>query len=164
MVRINSDKFETDLYSKPTDYHQFLEFNLAHPKHIKKSIVYSQELWFKRLCLSSLVFEEHLESIRYWFGKGDYPKKLVDNQFRRIVESRLEQISEHQTKHGTDVPLMDTYYPRFYDLGRIITFTYMPKNKSNRSLHQPHLCRFNQDLVKGTNLYPYHIVGICLKF
>ena len=45
-----------------------------------------------------------------------------------------------------------------------ISFTYMPKNKSNRSLHQPHLCRFNQDLVKGTNLYPYHIVGICLKF
>ena len=45
VVRINGDKFETDLYSKPTDCHQFLEFNSAHPIHIKKSFIvkgYSQ--------------------------------------------------------------------------------------------------------------------------
>ena len=35
-VRINGDKFETDLYRKPTDCHQFLEFNLARPIQIKK--------------------------------------------------------------------------------------------------------------------------------
>ena len=33
---------ETDLYCKPTDCHQFLDFNSAHPIHIKKSIVFSQ--------------------------------------------------------------------------------------------------------------------------
>ena len=91
MVRINGDKFETDLYSKPTDCHQFLEFNSAHPIHIKKSIVYSQGLRIKRLCSSSLAFEKHLDSIRSWFGKRSYPKKLVDNQPRRVVESRPEQ-------------------------------------------------------------------------
>ena len=139
MIRINSDKFETDLNSKPTDYHQFLQFDLAHPIHIKKPIVYSQELWFKRLCLSSLAFEEHLESIRYCFGKRDYPKKLVDNQFRRTVESRLEQISEHQTKHGPGAPLMDTYYPRFYDLGRIITknFIYLYAKEQVKQVFTP---------------------------
>ena len=96
VVRINGDKFETDLYSKPTDCHQFLEFNSAHPIHIKKSIVYSQGLRIKRLCSSSLTFEKHLESIRSWFGKRGYPKKFVDNQFRRVVEKRPEQLPEHQ--------------------------------------------------------------------
>ena len=77
---------------------QFLEFNSAHPTHIKKSIVYSQGLRIKRLCSSSLAFEKHLESIRSWFGKRGYPKKLVDNQLRRVVENRPEQLPEHQKK------------------------------------------------------------------
>ena len=69
VVRINGDKFETDLYSKPTDCHQFLEFNLVHPIHIKKSIVYSQGLRIKKLSSSSLAFEKHLESILLVKGK-----------------------------------------------------------------------------------------------
>ena len=52
---------------------------------IKKSIVYSQRLRIIRLYLWSLAFEKQLESIRFWFGKGGYPKKLVDNQLTRVV-------------------------------------------------------------------------------
>ena len=59
-VKVNGDKFGTDLYSKPTDCHQFPEFNSAHPIHIKKLIVYSQVLCIKRLCSSSLAFEKYL--------------------------------------------------------------------------------------------------------
>ena len=32
----------------------------------------------------------------------------------------MEQLSEHQTKRGTGVPLVVTCHPRFHDLGRII--------------------------------------------
>ena len=120
MVRINGAKFETDLYSQSTDCHQFLEFNSAHPIHIKKSIVYSQVLRIKRLCLLSLAFEKHLQSMRSWFRKRGCPGKLVDNQLRRVVENRPGQLPEHQTKHGTGVPLMVTYHLRFHDLGKII--------------------------------------------
>ena len=48
-VSINGEKIETDLYCKPTDYHQLLEFNSVHPIHIKISTVYSQGLHIKRL-------------------------------------------------------------------------------------------------------------------
>ena len=152
MVRINGDKFEIDLYSRPTDCHQFLEFNSVHPIHIKKSIVYSQGLRSKILCSSSLAFEKHLESIRSWFRKRGYPKKLVDNQLRRVVENKPKQLPKHQTKHGTGVPLVVTYHPRFHDLGKIIRkkfFIYMLNNRSNRSLHQPNFCGFDQVLVLG---------------
>ena len=77
-----------------------------HLTHIKKSVVSSQGLGIKRSCSSSLALEKHLESIRSWFGKRGYPKKLVSNQLRRIVEDRLEQLPEHQTKHGTGVPIL----------------------------------------------------------
>ena len=52
---------------------------------IKKSIVYSQRLRIIRLYLWSLAFEKELESIRFGFGKGGYPQKLVDNQLTRVV-------------------------------------------------------------------------------
>ena len=47
-VSINGEEFETDLYCKPTNCHQFLEFNSAHPIHNKKSIVYSKGLRIPR--------------------------------------------------------------------------------------------------------------------
>ena len=40
----------------------------------------------------------HLDSIRSWFGKRGYPTKLVDNQLRRVVENRPQQLPEHQKK------------------------------------------------------------------
>ena len=136
---MNGDKFETDRYSKPTDCHQFLEFNSAHPTHIKKSIVFSQGLHIKRLCSSSLAFEKHLGSIRFWFGKRGYPKKLVDNQLRKVVENRSEQLSEHQRKHGTGVPLVVTYHPRFHNLRRIIRkdFIYLYTEEQVKQVFTP---------------------------
>ena len=134
-----TDKFETDLISKPTDCHQFLEFNSAHPIHVKKSIVYSQGLHIKRLCLSSLAFEKHLESIHSWFVKCGYPRKLVDNQLRRVVENRPELLHEHQTKHGTGVLLVVTYDPQFHNLGRIIRkkFIYLYAEKQVKQFFTP---------------------------
>ena len=79
-VSIVDNKIETDLYCKPTDCHQFLHFNSAHPFHNKKSIVYSQGLHIKRLCSSPVAFEKHLESFRSWFCKRGYPQKVVDEQ------------------------------------------------------------------------------------
>ena len=38
-VWTNGDKFETDLYSKPTDCHQFPELNSAHPIYINQSFI-----------------------------------------------------------------------------------------------------------------------------
>ena len=38
-VNIGDKKVETDLFCKPTDCHQLLHFNSAHPFHNKKSIV-----------------------------------------------------------------------------------------------------------------------------
>ena len=39
-VSLIDQHFETDLYCKPTDCHQFLDFNSAHPINIKKSDLY----------------------------------------------------------------------------------------------------------------------------
>ena len=139
MVSIIGAKFETDLYSKPTDCHQFLEFNSAHPIHIKTSIIYSQGLRIKRLCSSSLAFKNTLRVCASWFAKRDYHKKLVDKPLRKVLENRLEQLSEHQAKHGTSMPLVVTYHPRFHNLGKIITknFIYLYAEEQLKQVFTP---------------------------
>ena len=100
---------ETDLYCKPTDCHQFLEFNSAHPIHRKKSIVYSQGVRIKRLYSSNVAFENHLESLKGWFPNRGYPKTLVENQLKRVTETR--QTSEQTYKRGNGVPPVPSYHP-----------------------------------------------------
>ena len=53
-------------------------------------MVYSPGLCIKMLCFFSFTFEKHLESKHSWFRKCGYSKKLLENQLRRIVESRPE--------------------------------------------------------------------------
>ena len=43
-VKLSNDKLQTSLYVKPTDRHQYLQFQSSHPKHRKRSILYSQIL------------------------------------------------------------------------------------------------------------------------
>ena len=78
-VSLIEQHLETDLYCKSTDCHQFLDFNSAHPIHIKKSIVFSQGLRIKRLCSSNVAFENHLGSLKGWFQNRGYHKTLVEN-------------------------------------------------------------------------------------
>ena len=43
-VSLRNDVIHTDLYIKPTDGHQYLQYQSLHPSHIKTSIEYSQAL------------------------------------------------------------------------------------------------------------------------
>ena len=37
-ISVNGGKFSTDVYHKPTDTHQCLNFKSCHPQHVKKAI------------------------------------------------------------------------------------------------------------------------------
>ena len=49
-VELESGKLQTDVYSKPTDTHQYLDFKSCHPAHVKKAIPYDQALRLKQVC------------------------------------------------------------------------------------------------------------------
>ena len=43
-VALTMGEFSTDVYSKPTDAHQYLNFGSFHPPHVKRGIPYGQGL------------------------------------------------------------------------------------------------------------------------
>ena len=58
--------------------------------------------------------------VRFWFGTRSYPKKLVDNQIRRVLESKSEQLFGSRTKTGIGVSFVVSCHPRFHDLTNTI--------------------------------------------
>ena len=49
-IHLDGGRIWTDLYCKPTDSHNYLHFDSAHPEHNKLSLPYSQYLRLKRIC------------------------------------------------------------------------------------------------------------------
>ena len=50
VIKDSKGYLSTDVYQKDTDTHSYLHCHSAHPKHCKKSILYSQFLRLKRIC------------------------------------------------------------------------------------------------------------------
>ena len=46
----NDGTISTDLYTKPTDTHQYLHMNSCHPNHVKQAIAFSQATRILRIC------------------------------------------------------------------------------------------------------------------
>ena len=50
MVSVKVGSIETELYTKPTDKHQYLLVSSCHPQHTKRSISFSLALRLRRIC------------------------------------------------------------------------------------------------------------------
>ena len=42
MVTVKDKRILTDVYSKPTDTYQYLQYGSCHPRHVKQGITYGQ--------------------------------------------------------------------------------------------------------------------------
>ena len=66
---INNDGvIETDLYTKPTDKHQYLFHTSCPPKRCKKSIPYAQALRLRRICSTAAAFEQRAADLTKFLG------------------------------------------------------------------------------------------------
>jgi hypothetical protein len=64
----------TDVYSKPTDTHQYLDFRSFHPKHVKQAILYGLALRLSRICSSEGKFDPQIEEFKGYLHKRGFEK------------------------------------------------------------------------------------------
>ena len=73
-VRVNHGEFITNLYCKPTDSHQYLDFESCHPSHTKSSIIFSQSLRMRRICSKKSDFVANIGKLNDCSRKGTIPR------------------------------------------------------------------------------------------
>ena len=70
-------KLITDLYTKPTDTHQYLHQRSCHPAHCKHSIVYSQALRLRRICSQDMDYQRHTEELKMYLVNRGYDGERI---------------------------------------------------------------------------------------
>ena len=122
-IHLEYGQIWTDLYCKPTDSHNYLHSNSAHPEHNKLSLPYNQYLRLKCICSRNEDFLKHSQMITFHFLRRGYPKKLLRNAFDKVnARSREDILKQQMTRREEDetVFLITTYIPGFTSMKDIV--------------------------------------------
>ena len=107
-------KIHTSLYTKSTDRHGYLHYKSFHPIHIKKSIVYSQFIGYKRICSDKFTFEYQASNIFQHFLSKDYPFKLISDELRKVCHIDRNNLPKYSHKTDTkNIPNIHDFHPTF---------------------------------------------------
>ena len=77
LVMLKNNRISTDVYSKQTDTHQYLDSRSCHPTHVKRRIPCGQALRMRRICNSDEVFKERLKELEGNLVKRGFKKNLI---------------------------------------------------------------------------------------
>ena len=125
-VSLINGKLTTDLYTKPTDKHQYLLQSSCHPKHTKRAIPFSLALRLRRIriCSSDDTFTKRTTELKTYLNKRGYNLSFLDQEIRRVHNiTRTESLASKdtsQTNQPKRVPLVITYNPALRSVSSII--------------------------------------------
>ena len=104
-------KISTDQFVKSRDHHLFLHYTSSHPKHTKRSRVFSQALRISRICSCESDFVRHLGNMKSWFLERGYPSDLVESKAKK-VKFTPNVNNKNIGKSIKGIPFVFTYHPK----------------------------------------------------
>ena len=121
MIKIHGNKITTDVYSKPTDTHMYLNFNSCHPKHIKINIPFNLASRILAIANTEESKSSRLQQLKTDLKKQNYPEKLIEFGIQRALENQPTNTNvEEQTSNTNNeydiIPFVTTHNPRNYDI------------------------------------------------
>ena len=112
--RLDEDRICTDLYTKPTDTHQYLLPTSCHPKHCCKNIPYSLALRLRRICSDSNTFELRAKELTNQLHSRGYLKQDIASAIDKARQRSRDALLSYRPKStevGTILPFVLTYHP-----------------------------------------------------
>ena len=91
-VRKKNNQLVTDLYTKPTNIHQYLHASSCHVYHSKKSIPYSQALRLNRISSESLFHDKRYNKLEVWLRERGYSDRLDRQQILKACKRKRKDL------------------------------------------------------------------------
>ena len=122
MVLLKDGLIETDLYTKPTDKHQYLLISSCHPTHTaKRSIPYSLALRLRRICSNYDTYKQRSKELMDYLVNRGYNLNFIKTQIQRASDITRNDALKTKPKKQTDiVPFVITYNPVLPNIAHII--------------------------------------------
>ena len=89
----------TDVYSKPTDTHQYLDFKSCHLRHVKETIPYGQALRLRRICILDNIFDEQIKELKRNLDKKGFKKDKISVQCKKAKAKKALLVQNKGKKH-----------------------------------------------------------------
>ena len=96
----------TDIHYKPTNSHQYLDYNSFHPKHTKNNIPFGLAKRIICFVTNSETMEFRLNQLKSWLLRCHYPEKVIDKGIRN---SRLQGPAPEPTNKNDVIPFITTH-------------------------------------------------------
>ncbi len=125
-ISIQNNRLHTNLYCKPTDSHNYLQFDSYHAPHVTRGIPYGQFLRLRRICCTADDFEHNAKMLTKHFLRRGYPPDLVTSALSqaRLLDRQdlLHKDSQNvTTPNPTDRAFaITTYQPGCKEFNKII--------------------------------------------
>ena len=117
MVHLNNGKIKTDLYTKPTNSHNYLPWNSCHPKSTKIGLPYGEALRVRRICSEPGDFNKRLYQLGGYLRSCNYPAKYINRGFALARSISRETTLEYRNPLvNTRVTFPITYNPNLRNL------------------------------------------------
>jgi len=125
----------TDLYTKPTDKHMYVNCKSDHPNNVKKAIPYGLGIRLKRICSKEEDYTRHRQQLKKHLRKRGYSRKFVEQQLKKADQKDREGLLHNTRKKERmeRVPLVLTYSSRLPDVRGIIRKN-MPELQRSESM------------------------------
>ena len=163
-VIINKEgRIITDLYTKPTDTHQYLHRQSCRPRHCKSTIPYSQSLRLRRICSGDHDYLTRTKELKTYLQDRGYEGTELQHQIDRA--SNIDRNDALQTKQRNTTertPMVVTYHPDLPPLSKILR-KHLPvlhiSEKMKQSVPYPPLVAYRRprnlkDLLVRTSMKP----------
>ena len=112
-IKIFKDRngnLQTTLYQKPTDRKSYLHFTSEHPKHLIKSIPYSQALRIKKICSDEDDLKQQLKNLHSSFLKRGYKEEKLKEDIEKVTHlDRMTLLSPKEKNIKNVIPFITTY-------------------------------------------------------
>ena len=102
-VKLNNGCITTDIFYKPTDSHQYLNFKSSHPRHTKHNIPFSQAIRLCTIIDDPDIKEIKLNDMKSFFVKCGYPKTLVERGIEKAKSIPQADLRKPKQKSEEDV-------------------------------------------------------------
>ena len=125
VIKNEENKVYTELFTKPTDTHNYLLYTSCHPSHCKNGGPYGEFLRIRRNCTQPEDYETHSTKRVEDYAKRGYPRHLLtEAKTQAYNKNRSELLSptnKKDQKQGlTRVPLVVTFNPANPDFSKIL--------------------------------------------
>jgi hypothetical protein len=133
--KAESGVLTTDLYTKPTDTHQYLHASSCHPRHCKTGIAYSQALRLRRICSNDSKFSHHAQNLKNHLVARGHSSTKVQQAIRKVYSlPRATVLEERPRNHDPNpkIPLVTTFHPNLPPLRQIANTNHHILHTSDR--------------------------------